>query len=337
MRDDIILLGHGSGGLMTERLIEKIIIPNIHNGNSAQEMDDAALIDLPAGRTFFTTDSYVVDPFIFPGGNIGELAVNGTVNDLAMRGAMPVAISVGLILEEGLEVNDLGLILRSMGDAARAAGVKLACGDTKVVPRGRGDKIFINTSGIGVAQNGFDINCGAARPGDAVLVNGTIGDHGVAIMLAREGLNFESPVVSDTAALNGLVKELLDGGVTPKVLRDPTRGGLATTLVEIAEASNVSIRLNESDLPVAPATLAACEILGLDPLMIANEGKMIAIVPADEASKALSIMRSHPEGENAALVGVIENGPPGRVSLASVIGGSRLVTRLDGELLPRIC
>ncbi len=337
MRDDIILLGHGSGGQMTHDLINKVILPIINGGAPVPVQEDAAMVDIPKGKVFFTTDSYVVDPFIFPGGDIGELAVNGTVNDLAMLGAVPYAISLGFILEEGLNIEDFETVLRSIARAAKETNVNIACGDTKVVPRGRGDKIFINTSGIGVAREGVDISGGGAKPGDRVLINGTIGDHGIAIMSVREGLMFEAPVKSDTAALSSLVESLLDAGVEIHVLRDPTRGGLATTAVEIAESSGVLIRIDEKSIPILPAVSGACEILGLDPMHIANEGKMIAIVPGKDAQKALDIMRAHRSGGEAAIIGEVLDGRGGKVSVTSLVGGSRIMTKMPGELLPRIC
>lgn len=336
-RDDIILLGHGSGGQMTSDLLNKIVLPNIYGDWDIPEQEDAAIVDMPPGRLVFTTDSYVVDPFIFPGGNIGELAVNGTINDLAMRGGRPVAISLGFILEEGLEIEDFKTVLRSIGAASREAGVGIVCGDTKVVPRGRGDKIYINTSGVGVARDGTDIKGENARPGDRVLINGTIGDHGVAVMSAREGLKFETPVKSDTAALHTLVADLLDAGVEARVMRDPTRGGLATVLVEIAEAAGVNIRLDERSIPLAPGVNGACEVLGLDPMFIANEGKMIVITPEKDAGKALDIMRANPHGGASAIIGEVEEGTSGKVFMTSLVGGSRIINKLPGELLPRIC
>jgi hydrogenase expression/formation protein HypE len=322
---------------MTHDLLTRVIYPSIYGDSEIPEQGDSAYLDLPPERLCFTTDSYVVDPILFPGGNIGDLAVNGTVNDLAMAGASPAVISLGLILEEGLPMDQFRLVLNSIGRAARFAGVRVVCGDTKVVPRGRGDKIFINTSGIGILPNGIKIHPSGARPGDRVLVSGTVGDHGIAIMSVREGLQFESPVESDTAPLHELVSTLIRAGVTIHALRDPTRGGLASTLVEIAEASGVSIGIREADVPVSDPVAGACEVLGLDPLMAANEGKLVAIVPEFDSEKALRILRSHPLGKHAALIGEVGNGRPGRVTLESLIGGTRVVTRLAGELLPRIC
>jgi len=337
VRDKIILLGHGSGGQMMSDLINDVILPNIYTDGFFPEQEDAAFVDAPPGRLLFTTDSYVVDPFIFPGGNIGDLAVNGTINDLAMRGGTPIAISLGFILEEGLFIEDLKTVLRSIGCAARDAGAHIVCGDTKVVPRGRGDKIYINTSGVGAARDGLDIKGANARAGDVLIINGTIGDHGVAVLSKREGMRFETPAVSDTAALHTLVDDLLNSGVETHTLRDPTRGGLATVVVEIAEAAGVCVKLDERSIPVSRAVAGACEILGLDPLLVANEGKVIAVVAGKDADKALSVMRAHPLGREAAIIGEVTQSPAGRVTMTSFIGGSRIINRLPGELLPMIC
>ncbi|MBI5816162.1 MAG: hydrogenase expression/formation protein HypE [Nitrospinae bacterium] len=338
MRDDMILLGHGSGGQMTHDLVNKVILPLIHEGREAPEQEDSTPLTLPTGEIRFTTDSYVVDPIIFPGGDIGDLAVNGTINDLAMGGAVPFALSLGFILEEGLLMDDFTKVLRSIGRAAREAGIQVACGDTKVVPRGRGDKIFINTSGVGLARNGLRPGSAAVRPGDRLIINGTVGDHGVTIMSMREGLKFESPVKSDTAALHTLVDALVKAGVEIRAMRDPTRGGLATVAVEIAEASGVHIRLDETAIPVNKHVAAACEILGLDPLMVANEGKMVLVTPERDAKKALDVMRSHPLGRDAAMIGeALETDGRAKVTLTSYAGGARMVNKLPGELLPRIC
>jgi hydrogenase expression/formation protein HypE len=295
---------------------------------------------LPAqtGRLAFTTDSYVVDPIFFPGGNIGDLAVNGTVNDLAMAGARPLALSVGFILEEGLPVLELKTILESMAEAAKQAGVAIVTGDTKVVPRGKGDKIFVNTSGIGVIEHKLQISGSGARPGDKILINGSIGEHGMAILASREGLELTSSIETDSVALNGLVAELIDGlGDGLHVLRDPTRGGVATTLKEIALQSQAELTLNEISLPVNPQVRGACAILGLDPLFVANEGKLLAIVAADKAELALELMRRHPQGSAAAIIGEVGSEKPGKVFIRTSIGGRRSVEMLSGEQLPRIC
>ncbi|MBF0633887.1 MAG: hydrogenase expression/formation protein HypE [Nitrospinae bacterium] len=337
MRDGIIMLGHGSGGKMTSDLLAKVILPGLYAGGDIPELEDCAQLPLPAGNICFTTDSYVVDPFIFPGGDIGDLAINGTINDLAMGGARPLYISVGFVLEEGLPVEDFKVALKSMNRAARGAGVKIACGDTKVVPRGRGDKIFINTSGIGLARNGVTIGSRNARPGDRMIINGSIADHGIAIMSVREGLRFDSPVVSDTAALHTLVDALFDAGVEVHVMRDPTRGGLATVAVEIAESAGVGIRLDERAIPMTPAVAGACEVLGLDPMYVANEGKMIILTPERDAQKALDVMRNHPLGKDAAIIGEVYETERPKVTVTSSVGGTRIVNKLPGELLPRIC
>ena len=336
--DDIILIGHGSGGQMTADLIGGVILPALFPDGRYPEQEDAVGFTLPGRDVVFTTDSYVVDPFIFPGGDIGDLAVNGTINDIAMGGGRPVALSLALILEEGLTVGELKRVLASAGKAARNAGVALLAGDTKVVPRGKGDKIFINTSGVGYARPGVAAPKAARiKPGDALLINGNVGDHGVAIMSSREGLSFSSTITSDSAALNGLVDRLYDGGIEIHALRDPTRGGLATVAVELAEAAGVAIRLDERAIPVATAVAGACELLGLDPTLVANEGKMVAAVPADQAAAALAIMRADPLGADAAIIGYAEAAPAGRVTMTSLIGGARMIHRLPGELLPRIC
>ncbi len=301
------------------------------------ERNDSAVFEIQGGRLAMTTDSYVVDPIFFPGGNIGSLAVHGTVNDLAMRGAKPLYITAGFILEEGLVFSDLKKIVMSMAQAAREAGVQVIAGDTKVVPRGKADKVFINTSGIGVVPAGIDIGGQNARPGDLVLINGTIGDHGMAVLCKREGLAFENEIQSDAAALNGLVDLMLDAFAGIHVLRDPTRGGVATTLNEIAEQSGVGIRLFEEALPVREDVLGACEVLGLDPLYVANEGKVLAVVPAQGADAVLRAIQSHPLGRASCLIGEIVSDDPGRVFLRTRIGGHRLVDMLRGEQLPRIC
>ncbi len=299
--------------------------------------NDGAVFKIPGAMIAMTTDSYVVDPIFFPGGNIGSLAVHGTVNDLAMCGATPLYITAGFILEEGLAFDDLKKIVLSMAEAAREAGVQVIAGDTKVVPRGKADKLFINTSGIGIVAPGIDIGGQNARPGDLVLINGTIGDHGMAVICKREGLAFENEIKSDAASLNGLVGLMLDAFAGIHVLRDPTRGGVATTLNEIAEQSRVGIRLFEEALPIREDVLGACEVLGLDPLYVANEGKVLAVVPAQGADAVLAAMRSHPLGRGSGCIGEIVSDDPGRVFLRTRIGGHRLVDMLRGEQLPRIC
>lgn len=336
MNKDLILLGHGSGGKLSHQLLSDLIIPTL-SGIPAAGQNDAAVLDHHGQRLAFTTDSYVVDPIFFPGGNIGSLAVNGTVNDLAMMGARPLFMSVGLILEEGFSREELAVILRTMREAADRAGVAIVTGDTKVVPRGKADRIFINTSGVGVLEHGLTISGAGARPGDKVLINGTIGDHGIAVLAAREGLELESDIKSDCAPLNGLVAELLGEGEAVRVLRDPTRGGVATTLKEIALQSRVGITLREDSLPFNSAVRGVCAILGLDPLYVANEGKLLAVVAPEKADAVFDRMRSHPLGKDAAIIGEVTAEPAGRVRMETVVGGVRGVEMLAGEQLPRIC
>jgi hydrogenase expression/formation protein HypE len=334
--NDLILLGHGSGGKLSHQLLDELIIPTLA-GSLPAGQNDAALLDHGGQRLAFTTDSYVVEPIFFPGGNIGDLAVNGTVNDLAMMGARPLWLSVGLILEEGFSRRELGLILTAMREAADRAGIAIVTGDTKVVPRGKADRIFINTSGIGVLEHDLQITGAGARPGDQVLVSGTIGDHGIAVLAAREGLALQSDVRSDSAPLNGLVSELLALGGALHVLRDPTRGGVATTLKEIALQSGVTMTLREASLPLTGAVRGVCAILGLDPLYVANEGKLLAIVAPERAAESLALMRRHPLGRDAAIIGEVTELSAGRLQLATAVGGMRAVEMLAGEQLPRIC
>ena len=336
MDNDLILLGHGSGGRLSHQLLDELIIPTL-SGLPIAGQNDAAILRHGGRRLAFTTDSYVVDPIFFPGGNIGHLAVNGTVNDLAMVGAQPVAITVGLIMEEGFSRAELAEILRSMREAADQAGVAIVAGDTKVVPRGKADRIFINTSGIGYFRHRLKIGGANARAGDKILINGTIGDHGVAVMAKREGLELDTDIVSDCAPLNGLVESLLEEGPAIHVLRDPTRGGVATTLKEIAIQSEVTITLDEASLPLKGAVRGVCAVLGLDPLYVANEGKMLVIVAADAADRVLERMKAHPLGRDAAIIGEVCAGSGGKVRMETLIGGMRAVEMLAGEQLPRIC
>lgn len=336
MNDDLILLGHGSGGRLSHQLLDEVILPAV-SGSSPADQNDAALLDFPPGKLVYTTDSYVVDPLFFPGGDIGTLAVNGTVNDLAMMGARPLFLSVGLIIEEGFRKSDLARLLASLGRAAEKAGVRIVTGDTKVVSKGKGDKLFINTSGIGVKEHSIRIDGANAQAGDVIIVSGTLGDHGIAIMAQREGLSLTTDIQSDCAPLNGLVEELLSAcGGDLHLLRDPTRGGVATTLKEIALQSGVDITLQEASLPVSQPVAAVCAILGLDPLYVANEGKLLAFVSPESATKALEVMQQHPCGKNAASIGSVAPGK-GIVRMTTAIGGSRLVEMLSGEQLPRIC
>ena len=337
MKSDVILLGHGSGGRLSHQLLDELIVP-ILSGIGPRELNDSAVFAHGGGRLAFTTDSYVVDPIFFPGGNIGDLAIHGTVNDLAMAGARPLAISVGLILEEGLPIADLRVILESMRAAAERARVAIITGDTKVVPRGKADKVFINTSGIGVFDHDFNIRGSGARPGDKILINGSVGDHGMAVLASREGLDLQTDIRSDSTPLNHLVADLLrQVGDAVHALRDPTRGGVATTLKEIALQSQVDITLDESAIPVSQAVGGACAILGLDPLYVANEGKFLAVVAAEVAETALALIRQHPEGRDAAIIGEVTGASSGKVLLRTAIGGLRAVEMLAGEQLPRIC
>jgi len=337
LKTDIILLGHGSGGKLGHQLLDELILPILAAG-AVTDQNDAAILAAPRGRLAFTTDSYVVDPLFFPGGNIGDLAVNGTVNDLAMVGATPLALSVGLIIEEGFPVTELKRILESMSQAAQRAGVRIATGDTKVVPRGKVDKLFINTSGVGVLEHELLITGKGAQPGDQILINGTIGDHGMAVMASREGLELQSTITSDCAALNGITHQLLQAlGRNLHVLRDPTRGGVATTLKEIALQSEVELTLDEASFPVNDTVGGACAILGLDPLFVANEGKFLAFVAADQATHALTLLKNHPLGRQAAIIGEVTGGASGKVLVRTSIGGLRSVEMLAGEQLPRIC
>jgi len=339
---DVILMAHGSGGKLSHDLVERVFIKHLSNP-ILNSLEDAAAIDLTdgngqlRGQPVFTTDSFVIQPIFFPGGDIGKLSVCGTVNDLSMQGAIPLYLSSGFILEEGLPLRDLETIVASLAVTARGAGVQVVAGDTKVVEHGSADQVFINTAGIGVVPPGVHIAAKRARPGDVVLVSGAVGDHGLAIMTQREGLRFESPLQSDCAPLNDLVRAMLDVCPDIHVLRDPTRGGLATTLNEIAEAAQTGIAIREMAVPVHEPVRAASEILGLDPLYVANEGKLIAIVPPAKAGIVLAAMRAHPLGREAAHVGGVVSDHPGRVVLETVLGTRRLLDMLVAEQLPRIC
>ena len=330
-----IVMGHGGGGQLSAELIEHLFVPAFGDGELA-ELADAAVLD-PGGLISFSTDTFVVRPRFFPGGNIGELAVNGTVNDVAMRGAVPRYLSVALILEEGLPLAELGVIVESMAAAAAHAGVTIVTGDTKVVDRGHGDGVFINTTGIGTLREGADIRPQRAEPGDVIIVSGNVGDHGMAIMSVREGLEFETSIVSDTAALNHMINDVLDTGADAHVFRDPTRGGLAASLNEIATAADVGVLIEERAIPVDRTVAAACEILGMDPMYVANEGKVVAFVPASDADRVLDAMRSHPEGLNATVIGEVTSTHRGMVAARTPLGSTRVVDMQVGEQLPRIC
>lgn len=331
-----IILGHGGGGKLSAELVQHLFLPAFQN-EVLERLGDAAVLDLGGGRLAFSTDSFVVQPLFFPGGNIGDLAVNGTVNDLAMSGAQPLFLSAGFILEEGMALDQLGVIVQTMAAAARQAGVQLVTGDTKVVDRGHGDGVYINTSGIGRIPEGVTIAPHRAQPGDVVLISGEIGLHGIAVMSVRAGLTFETVVESDCAPLNGLVSAMLATGQEIHVLRDPTRGGVASALNEIARSSQVGIVLDERSLPVPPGVHSACELLGLDPLYVANEGKLIALAPESVADALLDAMRRHPLGAKATHIGRVTDQHPGMVVARTGIGGSRVVDMQIGEQLPRIC
>lgn len=336
MIEEKILLDHGSGGKVSHALFSDLILPLFDNSELSKQ-DDGAVLDIEGTKLAFSTDSYVVDPIFFPGGNIGDLAVNGTINDISMCGAIPKFISVGLIIEEGLPVKDLRTILESMAIAAKKAGVKIVTGDTKVVPKGKADKIFINTSGIGVIPAHIDVSGNNAKPGDKIIVSGTLADHGIAVLSSREGLEFDSEIKTDSAPLNRMVQTLLQSGCDVHVLRDPTRGGLGTTLNEIASQSRVGINIDEHALPVKGAVQGICELLGFDPLYVANEGKLIAFVPEKYARKALERIQQDEFGKDAVIIGQVTTEDPGKVFLKTRIGGLRVIDMLIGDQLPRIC
>lgn len=333
----LVVMGHGGGGAMSAELVEQLFLPAFGEAAVAELGDSAVLPIGERGRIAFSTDSFVVKPMFFPGGSIGDLAVNGTVNDLAMSGAVPLFLSTAFILEEGTELSELGRIAQAVGAAARAADVRLVTGDTKVVDNGSGDGVYINTAGIGMVPEGVDIRPGRAAAGDAVLVSGDLGVHGIAVMSCREGLEFGTTVRSDTAALHGLVAQMIGTGADLHVLRDPTRGGVSAALNEIARAARVGIEIVERDLPVPPAVRDACGLLGLDPLQVANEGKLVAIVPDAEADRVLDAMRAHPLGASARRIGACVPDHPGMVVARTGLGGTRVVDLPIGEQLPRIC
>lgn len=358
---DRVLLGHGSGGKLSAELIQKLFVPGFDNAVLAA-LEDQATLEIPPSpppqgergerspsplggegpgvrgqRIAFTTDSFVVRPLFFPGGDIGKLAVHGTVNDLAVGGATPLYLSAAFILEEGLPLDDLRRIVGSMRRACAEAGVALVTGDTKVVDRGKGDQVFITTSGVGVVPMGRSLSIRNAKPGDRILVSGTIGDHGIAIMSVREGIEFETVLESDSAPLGDLTRVMLEACPSIRCMRDPTRGGVSSALNELAAASKVGVELAESALPLRSEVRGACEMLGLDPLYVANEGKLIAAVPAEDAERLLAVMRSHPLGRDAAIIGEVVAEHVGMVLMRSLVGGARVVTMIAGEQLPRIC
>lgn len=332
---DKVLLAHGAGGSLTHELISKCLLKPLFNPLLAK-LDDSAVFSIE-GKLAFTTDSYVVNPIFFPGGDIGRLAICGTVNDLCMCGAKPLYLSLSLIIEEGLPRNELDAIVESIRETAHEARVEIITGDTKVVNHGSADKLFINTAGIGLVPEDVNISGSNAKPGDKVIISGTIGDHGIAVLSKREGLSFSTELVSDCAPLNGLVEAMLKAGRSIHCMRDPTRGGLATSLNELAKQSGVSIAIEEDKIPVREEVQAACEMLGLDPLYIANEGKLIAIVPPEESGKILAAMKKSKYGKDAAVIGEVKKENPGRVTMKTVIGSSRIVDMLTGDPLPRIC
>ena len=338
-----VIMGHGGGGKLSAELVEHLFLPAFKN-ETLDNLGDSAVLDLQTvlsklqtSRLAYSTDSYVVQPLFFPGGNIGDLAINGTVNDIAMSGGQPLFLSTGFILEEGLPLEKLGVIVETMGAAAREAGVTLVTGDTKVVDKGHGDGVYINTSGFGLIPDQVDIRPTKARPGDVVIVSGEIGNHGIAIMSVREGLQFETVIETDSAPLYSLVADMLEISTELHVLRDPTRGGVASALNEIAKAAQVGLVLHERQLPVAEAVQSACELLGLDPIYVANEGKLLAIVPPEIAEPVLECIQRHPYGAQAAIIGEVTEQHPGLVVSKTGLGGTRVVDMQVGEQLPRIC
>lgn len=335
---DRIVLGHGSGGRLSAELLRDVFLPVFQNP-VLDRLDDQAVVEIAGARLAFTTDSFVVQPLFFPGGDIGSLAVHGTVNDLAMGGARPLFLSAGFILEEGFPTDELRRIAESMAQAAAAAGVAIVTGDTKVVERGKGDGVFINTTGIGVVADGVRLSASQARPGDRVILSGSIGDHGIAILCKREGLEFETEILSDSAALHTLVSGMLEAAPVGAIrcMRDPTRGGVSSSLNEIAGQSGVSIQIDETAVPVREEVRGACELLGLDPLYVANEGKLLAIVAPEAADEIVHTMRSDPHGTEAAIIGTVGDGSAGLVTMRTAFGSTRIVDMLAGEQLPRIC
>ncbi len=333
---DTVLLGHGSGGRLSAELIREVFLPALENPVLAR-LDDQAIVNVNGQRLAMTTDSFVVKPLFFPGGDIGSLAVHGTVNDLAMGGATPLFLSAAFIIEEGFAMGELRRVVDSMHRAATGAGVQVVTGDTKVVEKGKGDGLFINTTGIGLVPEGLELSADRARPGDKVLLSGNIGDHGIAILAQREGLEFETQIQSDSAALNGLVAQMLAASREIRCMRDPTRGGVSSTLNEIAQQSNVGIELQEQTIPVREEVRGACELLGLDPLYVANEGKLIAIVAPEAADVILRAMRGHKLGTDAQIIGTVKDTNAGLVTMRTAMGTTRIVDMLAGDQLPRIC
>ena len=334
---DTVQLAHGSGGKMTDDLIQKLFLWAFDNPE-LNRRDDNAIVEIAGDRLTYSTDSFVVDPIFFPNSDIGELAVNGTINDISIGGATPLYMSVGMIIEEGFPLDDLRRIVISMKEAAMKANVKIVTGDTKVVNKGKGDKIFINTSGIGIIEHNYKIGPEYVKPGDVIIINGGIAEHGIAVLSKREGLSFETTVISDTAPLNDLISKIIDtGGDAVHAMRDPTRGGVAATLNEFAEISQAGIIINEDRLPVKEPVRGACEILGFDPLYVANEGKLVVVVGKEKGEEVLQAMKGHPLGKDSAIIGEVISENGGMVSMRTAIGGSRIVDMPVGEQLPRIC
>ena len=333
--NDHIILAHGSGGALSQALTKEVFLTRFNNQTLAK-LDDSAILTLNTDRVAFTTDTYVVDPLFFPGGDIGKLSVCGTINDLAVQGAVPRFLSVGFVLEEGLSISVLKRIVDSMAQTAQLAGVEIVTGDTKVVPKGAADKVFINTAGVGEVKDGVNVSSANVKPGDAVIITGTLGDHGISVLVAREQLGLSTSLQSDVAPLNGLIAEVLQATSEVHAMRDPTRGGLAATLNEIATHSGVDIELEEDAIPVSEAVAGACELLGFDPLYIANEGKAVIFVPVNKASAVLARIQNHPLGRDAAVIGNVRQGR-GRVFMKTRVGGSRIIDMPVGEQLPRIC
>lgn len=336
MEYETIQLAHGSGGRLSAELVSRFFLPRFGN-EILNRLEDQAVVDFPQGRLALTTDSFVVDPLFFPGGDIGDLAINGTVNDVCMSGATPLYLAAAFILEEGLPMATLHRVLLSMEKAARAAGVRIVTGDTKVVNRGCCDKLFITTTGVGRVPEGVNISAANLRVGDRIILSGTIADHGMAILTSREGLSFASRVQSDTAALNGLVAQMLQASPDIHAMRDPTRGGLATTLNEFASSSRIGIMLEETAIPVRPEVRGACEVLGIEPMYVANEGKLVGVVPAEVADRVVAAMRNHPQGREARIIGEVVAEDPGLVVMRTALGAHRIIDMPVGEQLPRIC
>lgn len=336
LNNGTVEMNHGSGGRAMAQLIDELFVRHFDN-ELLRQANDMATFEVPAGRMSISTDGHVISPLFFPGGDIGSLSIHGTLNDVSMSGARPLYIAAGFILEEGFPLADLNRIIASMGAASKQAGVPVVTGDTKVVERGNGDGIFITTTAVGIIPEGLNISGDRAQPGDAILVSGTLGDHGVAILSSREHLEFETTIESDSAALHGMIADLVTAVPEIHCLRDPTRGGLATTLNEFTQQSSVGIEIRETDLPVQPAVHAACELLGLDPLYVANEGKLVCIAPAEYAETLLATMQQHPLGKDAAIIGKVTDDEMGFVQMKTQLGGSRVIDWLAGEQLPRIC